>query len=239
VTQRREEGYILAGVTLTMAVLAILAAALVIASAEELRRVAHREDALQEDALLRSAILLAADQISLAPNGRTVRFENGTDTLTVEGAQVDVFLEFESDKLDLNRATPAEIRAQAERVGMSGDAVSAIQTMVEDYRGRGLQIRLVDDVMTGPAANPDCVHRAFTVFGGQAVLQPERERVGEWGRVAPGSRLAVTARMPQTGGAITAVLLMTGNPQRPCEILDWRRHAIQTEPDPIGACANV
>lgn len=233
----REEGYILASVTVVMVILSMSAAALVAASAAELRRVARLERQHDEEGLLRSAVIVAASQLVLAPHQRSLNIRDGAGVVNIEGRSVSIRVSYESDKIDLNQARLDVVRDQARNGRLSSSDISQFMAVLGEMASNDEPVRLIDDVLSDGLERPECIHSLFTVFGGRSDVGPMRDLHGEFDRPAAGSRLSITARLLDNSYGVSAVLLMTGQRTEPARIMDLRWHDVEVNNE-AGGCGD-
>jgi hypothetical protein len=221
-THRGEEGYILASALAALFAMSIVAAALVAASVNELRRVAAAERTAADEAAAEAAIALAADELLRDPRERRLSFDHGAAEVVVNGRAVAVEVGFESDKVDLNYASVDDIDAALVAHDVPESDRLAIRRAL-DRRGSG-GFKLTDDALAGVEA-PECARQALTVFGGRrGWTEADAGATMTVGVPAPGARIWVSAQVGEGAAARAreAVLLITGDPREPVRVMDWR-----------------
>ncbi|CAN0339977.1 unnamed protein product [Phaeothamnion confervicola] len=223
-TSRGEDGYILASALAVLLAISLVAATLVSTSADSLRSVKKSEaDAVAESAL-QSALVLVGSQLALDPRRRQLAFDDNTATIEVLGRSIDVLAAWENAKLDINGALVDDIDEALRNAGVDETERAAIRGSIQGYRSRKEQIPLVDDVLPG-SSDRDCLYSLLTVFGGRTdYVADEQAGPVRIGRPAAGARLSVDLWLtdkPEQG--IAAVVMMTGDPAAPVEVLDKRK----------------
>jgi hypothetical protein len=220
--ERRDGGYILAAVLISMLVLGALATGLSLLAIHELRRVRDHETRLVEDGLLHAAVAFTAAELAREPETRSVRFDDARDTLNIDGREVAVQLAWESHKVDLNAASRDLIIDQAAVAGLVDTDRALLLSRIDNLRANHLEVRLLDDIVADGFASPGCVRAAFTVFGGRRREADPIVVEGVFDRPTPGTRIAMVVRLVPDGRVASAVVLMTGDPVDPARIQDWR-----------------
>ncbi|MDG1417872.1 MAG: hypothetical protein P8P99_08735 [Maricaulis sp.] len=234
-----EDGYILASVTVVMVILSMAAIALMTASTGELVRVSRMDREQVQQSQLRSAIVMATSQIVLAPRQRSLRLIDGRGTLNVDGTSIAIQITYESDKVDLNQAPLDVVRATAQSGGLSQGDTSAMTTALLEMTLRNEPITLVDDVLVRAIESQECVRELFTVFGGRLDGLNVRGQSTDFERPAAGSRLSVSAWLPEQNQAASAVLLITGQRTLPARTMDWRWISGEDANLDMGGCEHA
>ncbi len=230
----RDNGYILAGVTVVTAMLAIVATALVAMAANELRSVAREERQVVEDLRLQGIALRVASELAIAPGRRTIILDAGAAIWSENEHRFLVSVVPETAKLDLNQASITALEAGA------GDRLVAVwpdlRGEIDTLRAEGAELRLVDDILPQPGFAAPCLHERFTVFSGWngEGIRPAAPDYNS--SIGPGTRLAVTVQEMGATRAVTVVFLMLGRIDRPAEILDMRFHEALTD-EARAACS--
>jgi hypothetical protein len=220
----REDGYILASAIAVLLAISLVAAALVSASVDSLRRIQRFEKEIAGDEALRSALLVVASQLSLDPRRRQMALENGAGSIDLLGHRVGVQVSWENAKLDVNLADRKDVEAALIDASADEYLRKAIGEAIESRRGQKDRISLVDDILPA-GADRDCLHSVLTAFGGRAVFDPQAQS-GEVqiGRPAAGARLSIDLWLEdRPAQGITSVVIVTGDPKSPIEVLDWRQ----------------
>jgi len=222
-TAQRDEGYILASAIGVLLAISIVAAALVGTSGESLRRIRRAESAAKLETTLQSALALIASQLVLDPRRREIALTAGTP-LTVLGQTINFQIGWESSKLDVNLAEPEIVAARLQGSGLDAKALEATLAAIRHSRATSQPISLLTE-LKGDQVTQTCLASLLTVFGGQSTFDPKLK--GEpplIGRPAAGSRLAIDLAV---SGAepegLSTVILITGDPLAPWQVMDWRR----------------
>jgi hypothetical protein len=232
-TDTGESGYILASVLAGLLSISLVAAALVSSSVDMSRRAAAAEKKAADQAALKSALIVAGSELARDVAHRKLKFVAGVEALQIAGRTVRLTVSWESDKLDINAASPADIKQSLDDRSISQSIAAQALDAVAKRRASKTPIRLVDDI----ARDEDtawCLSQALTVFGGRLKSQDSSEPTPPYvGQPAPGSHLNVLAELegPHEIG-LDVVLLMTGDPKAPVRTLDWRH----TRKSPGEAC---
>jgi len=226
-----DSGYVMAAALAALLAMSLVAAALVSVSINELRRVRATEVAVAADAVLDAAIVRAAAEIARDPRRRNITFEGGRGQVTVGASDVTVRVGWEGEKLDVNAADVAVVRAALLGGGVPEAGAAAIADRLRDIRAHG-QVRLLDDMMPPGLVSSECARQLLTVFGGRAepMAAPTDDRAeAPFARPPPGARIYVRATLDGDGQGMggararEAVLLMTGDPRAPALTMDVRR----------------
>jgi hypothetical protein len=224
-SQRQEDGYILASVLAVLLTVSLVAAALVSTSAGGLKDVKEAEANASADAALHSALLVVSDQLSLDPRRRKLDIDRSDVVIDVLGRKISVRAAWEITKVDVNLANLEEIEEALVAVAATDTVRSEIRAAVQQSRAEKAQIAFLDNILPS-LADRDCLHSILTVFGGSPEYRPEDEATPvRIGRPAAGAKVVVEVWLAEDFGqpGLEAVLLMTGDPARPSEVLDWRR----------------
>lgn len=229
--RERDSGYILAGVTVVTLVLSITAAGLLSAATMQLRRAHQLEREVAEQSELRGAVRLVATDLSVAERLRLIDFREENLSFEPFGREATVSVIPEATKLDLNAAPLEVIDARARELGWGPELTRQFLARVESVRRDHGHLGLVDDAIPETRPALPCLHQAFTVFGGRSTGDAQPMTVDLAQRIAPGTRLAITVEVDEFEQAVTAVLLMRGDPDRPAEIMDLRYWPVATKGD--------
>lgn len=220
---RGSEGYILASAIAVILSISIVAAALVGASSESLSRLKQLEEGVTQDAVLQSALSLLSSEIAKDPRRRAVNIGSEL-TLEVLDRPVQARVAWENDKADLNSADPETVATFLTDRGVSARMASTVLTSMRRARSESRALRLLDDLNLD---EPDeaCAASLLTVFGGRTDLQGAKSRNPPMiGQPGAGSRLAIELFLPRPArSGLRVVVLMTGDPLHPMEVLDWKR----------------
>ncbi|MGD2133649.1 MAG: hypothetical protein PVI23_12715 [Maricaulaceae bacterium] len=219
----------MAGALAALFAMSIVAATLVSATVNEVRRVRVAELAAVDDAALDGAIRLALVEILKDPRRRERSFEGGVADIRVGDRAFKVEVRYESGKLDANVAPIDDIEEELSLRGAPAWDVEAVVAAIEVRRSDERPIGLLDEILTEVTA-PECARRVLTTFGGRPGSVSEGDAVGVGGgqpfpRPVPGSRIVVTAMTDEGDGARgrEAVFLITGERETPARIMDMRR----------------
>jgi hypothetical protein len=224
-TSRGQDGYVLAGALAVLLTMSLVATALVSSTSDGLKRVRAAEIDAQTELTLKSAIAAAGAQLAADPRRRSMTFENGSETIVVGDASVDVAVSWEALRLDLNRASPDEIAKLLDDVDVDDATRGRIRSAIEAARTRDEVFQLTDEVISlAEAKDAPCLEDRLTIFGGSDAYTPSDEAPALIGRPAAGARIRLKARLQTSSDApgITAVVLMTGAADAPFKVLDYR-----------------
>lgn len=218
--KHQEDGYILASTIGVLLAISIVAAALVSSSVESLSRVARSEKTAHHDLALRSALSIVLSQISIDPRRRQLEISNDT-SIPLTDQNVAVRLRWETNKLDINRASIEAIEARLEEVELDPALALRVITAIKEGRDGKINFRLVDD-MNLVEDDRVCIAPLLTVFGGRETYEAAAE-AGESaiGQPAAGSRLSIDLAT-EGGNGLSVVVLMTSDPLATYKVLDWR-----------------
>lgn len=220
---RREEGYILASVLGVLFAVSVVAAALVSASTDSLKRVQRAERDVRERTALDAAFTLVVSQLAIDPQRRAIDIDAGA--IDVLDHEFTVRITYESAKLDINLAPPEVIDAALEDHGVSSSVRARLMTNVRRAQDSKTPIRLIDQALLGADADERCIASLLTVFSGREKLIDAGAEQGTFiGRPGGGARVAIELVSNDASAAgLAAVVLMTDDPSRPARVLDWRR----------------
>ena len=227
-----DSGYILASATISMIVIGALAAGLVMIAIGELRRVRAEEDWVQLRSLYESVAVLSAAELTREPEARNFRFDDAQQSFSIEGVNFEAWLEWESEKLDLNAASLGLIESRAAESASSILPVSDLVNQLTAMRSANQPLRLIGDLSFDDTRVTECLRSMFTVFGGRRRLGEAVELEGVFDRPTPGTRLRLMISEHDDHRMADIVLLMTGDRYDPARIMDWR----WVRQDQINAC---
>jgi hypothetical protein len=220
----QEDGYILASILAVLIAISLVAAALLSTSADGLMDVKEAEAETKVEVKLRSAVLVVSTQLALDPRRRQLDLDQAEPMVSIFDQAVSVRTGWEGSKLDVNLASPEAIGRRLAEAGVDQIVGGKIQAAVQRSREDEKPISLLDSILPA-AADAYCLHSILTVFGGRPDYDAGDPAPPRIGRPAAGARVAVEVWLkdaPRYQG-LEAVLLMTGDPARPAEVLDWRR----------------
>ncbi|MEQ1783513.1 MAG: hypothetical protein ABMA14_19330 [Hyphomonadaceae bacterium] len=222
-TAKRDDGYILASAIGVLLAISIVAATLVGTSGESLRRMRRAETAASQETTLQSALTLLASQLILDPRRRALNLTAGTP-LTVLDQTVKFRIGWESSKVDVNLAEPEVVETRLQRSGLDAKALEIAMAAIRRSRAMSQPISLLTE-LNGDQTTQTCIASLLTVFSGQSNFDPELKAEPPLiGRPAAGSRLAIDLAV---SGAepegLSTVILITGDPLAPWQVMDWRR----------------
>lgn len=217
-----EQGYILAGTLATLFAMSLVLATLLTVSSDGLRRQRIAETRVASDLAIKSAILLVAAELAEDPRRRAMAFEDGRASTSIGGQGVAMHVEWEALRLDINRAEPAEIDKALADAEASEALRSRLAAKLLVSRSGDNPFRLIED-LAPPGDDLACLDSLFTVFGGRTHL-PETKTDIAIGQPPPGSVMRIEARIADGARteARTAIILITGNPEAPYRMLDYR-----------------
>lgn len=227
-TAKREDGYILTAALASLFAIALVATALVSTSANALARVQRAEKGMANDFDLKSAIFAATAHLGEDPRLRRVTLSANFVPIAIEDRTVDVRVTWERQRLNINQADDATISVALKALGASDKVSMEIRSAVNRRRLSGAPIQLLDNLDLRQSALA-CAQEALTIFGGIDILPDAVDF--QWEPVTQGtsgSRIRIDARL-KAGDALfarTAVVEMTGDPNRPFAVLDWRKSAL-------------
>lgn len=203
--------------------LSFVATALVAAAGGELRSIRAAERDQAETYMLHAAAVLAGGAVSTDPAQRTVAFEGGRAIAEIGGRPVSILVEWESNKLDMNTAAADDITAALRALNVSAaDSNRIVENFRRERAGEG-KIVTLDTILAG-VTGPECVHQAFTIYGGTASWTGSQTAT-DIGWPPAGSRLRILVETNDDAGRYRGreyVVLITGNPARPVEVIDVR-----------------
>ena len=196
---------------------------LVGASGDALSRLRRSETDATRDAVLEAAVTLLGSQLPLDPRRRAISL-SGEIILDVLNHRVQASIRWDSNKLDLNAADLQAIRHLLTNRSISTRLSSAVLTAVERARKESQPLHLISDLGLSQQ-DEACIASLVTVFGGRPDYDPNNSGDETLiGRPAAGSRLMLNLSLPEPDRAgLTLVVLVTGDPQHPIEVLDWMR----------------
>ncbi len=203
--------------------MSLVAATLVSVSASTVKRAARAEQLAQMELSLESAILLAGAQVVDDPRRRKLSFETASETVTAGGREITVQVNWDHTRLDANLAPLPEIERYLASRKVDAALRSKIAAALQRSRAAGQPIRSFEQLELDASAE-GCARRHLTLVAGMTQWPDGFEPPSQIGQPAPGSRLHLSAVDPQTRQALSTLVLITGDPQRPFRVMDWRRH---------------
>lgn len=204
--------------------MSLVASALVAASSATLKRTARAEELAQLELSLESAVLLAGSQVVDDPRRRKLAFETGAETVLAGGRKINVEVIWDQTRLDANLAPLPEIERYLTVLGADFSTRSAISAALARVRATGTPLSAFEQLgLAGPAE--ECARRVLILSGGMTQWPEGFEQSSQIGQPTPGSRLQILAIDPKATQALSVLVLITGDPQRPFRVMDWRRYA--------------
>lgn len=222
----RSDGYILASAIGVLITISLVAAALVGASGDSLKRVQHTESQAKEEAVLQSAFAVLVSQLTLDPRRRELAVDRDEISFRVLERTVHAHMRWEATKLDINQASPDATAQLLSDNHLSLRISDRVIAAARRARATNTPVRLLSDLGLN-AGEEACVSTLLTVFGGVTDYSSDQTLQSVLiGQPAVGSRLSldlVAADGNRT--SLSTVVLFTGNDAQPVEVLDWRMGA--------------
>jgi hypothetical protein len=222
-TAQRDDGYILASAIGVLLAISIVAATLVGTSGESVRRISRAESAAKQETTLEAALTLIASQLVVDPRRRAIDLTDGK-SLAVLDETIRFRIGWESSKVDVNLAQPEIVAARLRQSNLDTKDLEAALAAIRHSRETSEPIRLLTE-LKGDRTAQTCLSSLLTVFGGQSSFDPNLKAEPPLiGRPAAGSRLAIDlAVVGAEAEGLSTVILVTGDPVTPWQVMDWRR----------------